>query len=102
MTRHAGDASARGRFLAATLTGVLMLTACAAPDYATPAPTPAPGSADPSEPAAPSSPAALEAPPGASGAELLATHEIVPNIEAAIADAAERFGVAPESVAVAR
>ena len=102
MTRHAGDASARGRFLAATLTGVLMLTACAAPDDATPAPTPAPGSADPSEPAAPSSPAALEAPPGASGAELLATQEIVPNIEAAIADAAERFGVAPESVAVAR
>lgn len=80
----------RARLLGMTLVSVLLVTACASEDDAM---TP---------PSAPIGGGALEVPPGASDAALLATEEIVPQIEMAIADAAERFGVPPESVAVAR
>jgi hypothetical protein len=79
----------RTRFLVVTLTGVLLLAACATEDDAPPSD-------------AVPEPTAIEAPPGGFDAQLLGTEEIVPQIEAAIADAAERFGVEPEAVAVAR
>jgi hypothetical protein len=88
-TPHPRTLLSRRRRSAVVLATVLLLAACGGED-------------DP--PAGPQLPddAALETPSGASDVELLGTEEIVPQIEAAIADAAERFGVDPTTVAVAR
>jgi hypothetical protein len=77
----------RRRLVALTVGALLVLGACAGEDDMT---TP---------PSVPDD--ALEV-PGASDVTLLGTQEITPEIEAAIADAAERFGVDPATIAVAR
>ncbi len=71
-----------------TLASLLVLGACASEDEPA-VPPPAPDDSS------------LEV-PGATDVALLATQEIVPQIEAAIADAAERFGADPAAIAVAR
>ncbi len=80
--------TSRRRFAAVTLSALLVLAACGGED-------------EPAVPPAVPDDAVLEV-PGATDVTLLATQDIVPQIEAAIADAAERFGVDPASVAVAR
>jgi len=77
------------RLTAVALAALLLLAACASEDERPAAPVPPDDTA-------------VELPEGAAEAELLPTQEIVPEIEAAIADAAERFGVPPDTIAVAR
>jgi hypothetical protein len=77
------------RLTAVALAALLLVAACAGEEDV------------PDAPARPDD-SSVELPQGAAEAELLATQEIVPEIEAAIADAAERFGVSPDTIAVAR
>jgi hypothetical protein len=78
----------RRRLMAVSIAALLVLGACGGEDEPA-VPPPAPDDAS------------LEV-PGATDVALLGTQEIVPQIEAAIADAAERFGMDPATIAVAR
>jgi PBP1b-binding outer membrane lipoprotein LpoB len=97
------------RLVSVACLALLITAGCAAeedpmdvpPGPAAPSTPPVPGT--PSAPGVPADPdAPLEVPAGAIDVALLPTEEIAAQIEVAIADAAERAGVDPATVAVAR